>query len=61
MAAPIGIRGQFLLDDGETVEFAIQNAISYQQWGNDTRHLGACVDLIEALTEAASEHLTYTE
>jgi hypothetical protein len=52
---PTRIAGTIELSDGSTTEFAI-TPVGWQQWGNIAEKLGPTVDLMEAFTEAASEH-----
>jgi hypothetical protein len=62
----VSITGKFQLADGSETSFSISSqsdelGIGWQQWGNDTDHLSETVDLIEALTEAAADHLEAEE
>lgn len=55
--APVRISGKILMSDGSETEFSIEGDLGWQQWGNITEKLGATVDLMDALSEAAGEHL----
>lgn len=42
------------LEDGQEVE-ALLSPEGIQRWGNDLRHVAACVDATEALQEALAD------
>lgn len=57
MSEPVRIEGKVICDDGQTVEFAITAEYGYQQWGNVDARLWNTLPLVEAINEAAREHL----
>jgi hypothetical protein len=56
MIYPVSLSGEVLLSDGRTTKFQVSPDTGFMQWGADTEHLGATVDLMEALSGALYEH-----
>lgn len=50
------IRGQITTTDGVTRKFQIA-PLGWMQWGTTDKQLGETVDLLEALTQAAADHI----
>lgn len=51
------IKGLVTLSDGSTSEFSLTKDLGWQQWGAVPERLGQTVDLMEALSQAADEHM----